>query len=72
MPQTQFSKKIGSKNVSIFVQSHKDGNKEAWGVVMPCPWCQKMQYAKGYSTPKKAATGFWDVLKFHYNKYHKS
>jgi hypothetical protein len=71
MPKTNFSKKIGDKNVSILVQSHRDGNLEAWGVVMPCPWCSKMQYAKGYKTTEKAAKGFWDVLVFHYNKHHK-
>lgn len=69
--QFQFSKKIGDKNVSIYVQSHKDGSKEAWGVVVPCPWCGRTQYAKGYSTTAKAAKGFWDVLEHHWRKYHR-
>lgn len=70
MPNVEFQKKFKGKNVKVFAQTHVDADREKWGVRSLCPWCGKAIQVKGYSTPKKAASGFFQDLEYHYNKYH--
>lgn len=70
MPSS-FTKTIYGKRVTVTPVTHKDASKDAWGVRALCPWCGKTQQSIGYSTPKKAADGWFDDLKHHYRARHK-
>jgi len=66
-----FSKRIGNKNIKIYVQSHESAGEERWGVSSLCPWCGKTIKTLGYKTTASAAKGFFDDLNHHYRRYHK-